>query len=66
MGVREVSKTPKFKYELAPNLIPFLWGIIRSTTNLKFLGGREVLTLDSKIYKENSEKYKGKMTKQDI
>ena len=46
--IRGVQKNTKFIYELSDKIIPFLWGIIRSTENFKFLGGREVLPLDSK------------------
>ena len=41
-----VRKNGKLIYELADKLIPFLWGIIRSTQNFKILGGLEVLSLD--------------------
>ena len=64
--IRGVQKNTKVRYKLADKLIPFLWGIIRSTENLKFLGGREVIPLDSIIYIGNFEKYKGKIRKQDI
>ena len=37
----------KVRYELADTLIPFLWGILRSSQNFKFLGGQEVLALES-------------------
>ena len=65
--IRRVQKNAIVRYELADKLISFLWGIIKSTENFKFLGGREVLPLFSTyIYKGNSEKYKGKIQKQDI
>ena len=41
-------KNAKVRYKLADKLITFLWVIIRSTENFKFLGGLEVLPLDSK------------------
>ena len=44
--IRVVQKNAKVRYKLADKLIPFLWGIIRSTENFKFLGGRDVLPLD--------------------
>ena len=62
LAIRAIQKNAKLRYELADKLIPFLWGIIKSTYNFKFLDGREVLPLDSKKYK----KYKGKIRKQDI
>ena len=45
--IRGVQKQLNFKIELAQNLIPFLWGILSSTKNFNFLGGWEVLPLDS-------------------
>ena len=48
MYSRGVQKNAKLIYELADKLIPFMWGILRSTTNVKFLCGQEVLPLDSK------------------
>ena len=46
-NTRGVQKQLNFKTALAQKLIPFLWGILRSTNNFNFLGGREVLPLDS-------------------
>ena len=66
MDNRGVQNNAKVRFKLAEKLIPFLWGIIRSTENFKFLGGQEGLPLDSKIYKLNFEKYKGKIRKQNI
>ena len=45
MYTRGVQKTRKITDELAPKLIPFLWGILRNILNFKFLGGQEVLLL---------------------
>ena len=46
-GIRGVQKNSKVIYELADKLIPILWGILRSTRNFNFIGGREVLPLYS-------------------
>ena len=48
-----VQKNAKVRFKLADKLIPFLWGIIRSTENFKFLGGWGVLSLDSKNIQRN-------------
>ena len=45
--IRGVQKKSKVRYELSDKLIPFLWGILRSTKNFKFLVRREVLPLES-------------------
>ena len=62
MYIRGVKKTSKVRYELADKLIPFLWGIIRSTEMFKFLGGWEVLKKYSKeILKNTKEKSRNRI-----